>query len=165
MVAPVIRLPRPAERVSRAIVANDTAFEAIAAARRLLDHDDPKVVLAAVRMIFEFEKLRLRMTAKLGRDPLIDVFDEVLSPVPVTAAEPEPEPAGTPPADVEPAPQTTPQPHHDRRPPCPPAGGGGRLRGVAEPTLSSFLPPRLTGSSPPCPRPTPIPHSSPTPPS
>ena len=175
MVAPINRPPvapsaPPVPKVSRAAVANDIAFAAVVAARTLLAHDDPKVVLAAAKTVFEFEKIRLRAVDKLGHDPLAEQFDAAPQ---VSDQASEPKPAAVAAAEVEP--ETRPQPRparpmpiRDRGPVCPPAGDTARLRGV-KPSISSFLPPKVTGSNTACPlpspQPPPTPHSSPTPPS
>ena len=131
-------------------------FEAVAAARRLLDHEDPKIVATAMKMILEFEKVRLRKVRELGHDPWATMFVEV---PPTAAPAPEPQPVAPPEPDAESdRPETLLGTPFDRPALCPPAGDAGRLRGVVEPSITSFLPPRLTGS-PSCPRPTPTPPS------
>lgn len=154
MVAPVNHLVRPPAKVSRTAVLDDTSFETVVTLRELLGSNDPKVVLAA-KVILEFEKVR----QKAGGLPFLDEPAEAVAapPAPVAPSPPDPVINPRPPEQLR-----IPPLGHDTL--CPPVGGGGTLRGVVEPSISSFLPPRITGS-PACPRPTPTPLSSPTPPS
>ena len=134
MVAPVNRISNTSAKNSRTAVLDDTTFDAIQALRELLAHDDPKVILAAAKLILEFEKTRLRQAKQLRHD---ESAEEV-------AAQPEP-------PQVEPA--TKPQPPEplrvppiDRSPLGSPAPGGRRRRALP-PSITSFLSPTLTGSA------------------
>ena len=139
MVAPVNRLTAsPLAPSRRAAVLDDTTFDTILALRALLAHDDPKVVLAAAKLILDYEKARLRHGKQLV--PSEPAGEVAVAPRPV-AAPPEPHA----------------EPDADRRPPAPPrlppfdcgplgsASGGGRRGGALQPSIASFLPPSMTG--------------------
>ena len=141
MVAPVNRLSNTAAKGRRTAVLDDTTFDTILALRELLAHDDPKVILAAAKIILEFEKARLRHGKQLRHD---EPGEEIAFTPEPPQAEPDtkprpPEPLRVPPFD---------------RTPLGSAGDGGRVGGALKPSIASFLPPKLTGSATaPCPTP------------
>ena len=140
MVAPVNRLASTSAKVRRTAVLDDTTFDTILALRELLAHDDPKVILAAAKLILEFEKARLRHGKQLRPD----------EPTEEAAPFPEPVAARPEPPQVEPDPKLrTPEPLRtppfDRAPLGSPAADAGRVGGALKPSIASFLPPSMTG--------------------
>lgn len=142
MVAPVNRLPKPA--AGRASALDDAASEALAAVRQLLTDGEPKVVLAAAKIILDFEKARARKPAN-PEDPPAEQFEEV-RPVPQVS---DPQPAPEVQAKAEPKPQPRPvsRPAPLPEPPPAPLAVTGKPRGV-KPSIASFLPPKLTAGPP-----------------
>jgi hypothetical protein len=98
--APDEPTPEPTAEERQRFVAEAVA-RAMSAAVRLLDHDDPKVVLKAAAMLLDLEKTRLRH----GRAVLEPTLPTP-PPAPVAEAEPEPEP---PKAEPFPTPETHPE--------------------------------------------------------
>ena len=135
MVAPVNRLSSTAAKVRRTAVLDDTTFDTILALRELLAHDDPKVILAAAKLILEFEKARLRHGKQVRPD---EQTEEVALFPELVAAQPDPKPRTPEPLRV---------PPFDRTPLGSPAADAGRVGGAFKPSIASFLPPKLTGSA------------------
>jgi len=142
MVAPVNRISgSPSAKVRRTAVLDDTTFDTILALRELLAHDDPKVILAAAKLILEFEKARLRHGKQLRRDEPTEEVAFLPEPV---AAQPEP-PQVEP--DTKPRTPEPLTPPFDRTPLGSPAADAGRVGGALKPSIASFLPPKLTGTA------------------